>query len=46
MLLVAGVAVSGVAWGFWHYLGRDAMDVMSTLAIVLLAGDNVRLRRG
>jgi hypothetical protein len=22
MLLVAGVGVSGVAWGFWHYLGK------------------------
>lgn len=45
MLLVAGVVVSAAAWGFWHFLGPHALDVFTAVVIVLLAVDNMRLRR-
>jgi len=43
-LLTAGV-LSLTAWCFWHFLGRDAMDVFTAFILVLLAVDNDRLRR-
>ena len=43
-LVTAGV-LSLTAWGFWHFLGRDALDVFTASILVLLAVDNDRLRR-
>ncbi|WP_193752098.1 hypothetical protein [Pseudomonas abietaniphila] len=43
-LATAGV-LSLTAWAFWHFLGEDAMDVLTASVIVLLAVDNDRLRR-
>ena len=42
--LTAGV-LSLMAWCFWHFLGRVAMDVLTASIMVLLAVDNDRLRR-
>jgi hypothetical protein len=44
-LLLAGLIASGFAWAFWHYLGARAFDVLSTLVMVTLVADNIRLRR-
>jgi len=44
-LLAFALAAALAAWGFWHYLGQDAAHVLSTVMIVLLAGDNARIRR-
>lgn len=44
LLLSAGAAASA-AWAFWHFLGRDALEVLTTVAVVALAVDNTRLRR-
>jgi len=44
LLLTAG-AFSLIAWGFWHFLGADGFSAVSTLALLALLGDNIRLRR-
>lgn len=45
LLLATGVAASGLAWAFWSYLGQHAFEVLTTIFILTLAADNVRLRR-
>ena len=45
LLLVTGIAVSLVAWAFWHYLGNDAFGVLNTIFLVSAVVDNFRLRR-
>lgn len=45
LLLVSGLACSGAAWAFWHYLGNDAFGVLNTLFLVVATVDNFRLRR-
>ena len=45
MLVLTAIAASLFAWGFWHYLGANAMDVLSLVLLVIIAVDNVRLRR-
>jgi hypothetical protein len=45
VLAVCALAVAGVAWAFWHFLGTDAVTVMLLLALVGVTGDNARLRR-
>lgn len=45
LLLVTGIIVSAAAWGFWHFLGREAMDVFTAGMLALLTIDNARLRR-
>ena len=45
LLLLAAIVASLFAWGFWHYLGANAMDVLSLVLFVTIAVDNVRLRR-
>ncbi|MES2127106.1 MAG: hypothetical protein V4463_07530 [Pseudomonadota bacterium] len=44
-LLMAAIVVAIAAWSFWHYLGTDALNVFSIVALVSVAADNVRLRR-
>ncbi|WP_296260709.1 MULTISPECIES: hypothetical protein [unclassified Pseudomonas] len=44
-LLVAGVVVAVVAWGFWHSLWGDGFAVLNLVALVVLVADNFRLRR-
>lgn len=44
-LLVVAVLAALASWAFWHYLGEASFTVFSTIAILVLAGDNMRLRR-
>lgn len=44
-LLVAGILCSAVAWAFWHYVGARGYDIISTVFLVAIAADNIRLRR-
>lgn len=44
-LLLAGALCSAFAWAFWHYLGNDAFSAMSIIVIVILGGENARLRK-
>ena len=44
-LLIAGAVAAGLSWAFWHYAGQDAFWVFSTVVIVALWLDNMRLRR-
>ena len=44
LFLAAAGAFLLTAWAFWHFLGEDAMDVLTASVIVLLAVENDRLR--
>jgi hypothetical protein len=44
-LLACALAVASAAWGFWHYLGQEAVQVLGAAMIVLLAVDNFCIRR-
>ena len=44
LLLTAG-AFSLIAWGFWHFLRADGFSAVSTLALLALLVENIRLRR-
>lgn len=44
-LLIAGVLCAGVSWAFWHYAGASGFDILSTVFLVTIAADNIRLRR-
>ena len=44
-LLFTATAFALIAWGFWRFLGADGFSIISTLALLSLFGDNIRLRR-
>jgi hypothetical protein len=45
LLLAAATGSCAAAWTIWHYLGREALDVLLMLALVSVAAENRRLRR-
>lgn len=45
VLMVTALICASGAWAFWSFLGNDAFDVFSTIVLLVLASDNVRLRR-
>ncbi|MEC5160585.1 MULTISPECIES: hypothetical protein [unclassified Janthinobacterium] len=45
LLMLAAALCSVIAWAFWHFLGNDAFGVFMIVALVIVAADNVRLRR-
>jgi len=45
LLLVAGLLIAFCSWTFWHFLGEDAFDVLTTVLLLAIAADNIRLRR-
>lgn len=45
VLVVVGIAYAGIAWGFWYFLEADALSVFTIIALVVTAGDNLRLRK-
>jgi len=45
LLLITALAVALVAWAFWHFSGVDGFAILNLLALLLLAADNLRLRR-
>jgi hypothetical protein len=45
IVLAMGLALSMIAWAFWHYLGKDAFSVLPTVTLIIVLADNVRLRR-
>ena len=45
ILLLSGIGVAALAWGFWHVLGNDGFNVIITVALVVLTVDNIRLRK-
>ncbi|SEJ31630.1 hypothetical protein SAMN03159495_2843 [Pseudomonas sp. NFR16] len=44
LLLTVATLVASAAWMFWHYLALDGFQLLTTVAVVALAVDNVRLR--
>lgn len=45
LLIASALASSGLAWGFWHYQGQQALSALLLLALASVIVDNVRLRR-
>jgi hypothetical protein len=45
LLLATGIGVSLASWAFWHYLGNDALCTLTTIMLVGVVADNMRLRR-
>jgi hypothetical protein len=44
LLLICALACAAAAWAFWHFLGADAANIISVIAVLSLGTDNVRLR--
>jgi len=44
-LIITGIILSILAWAFWHYSGAYGVDVLSTIFLLALGADNIRLRR-
>lgn len=45
LLFVLAITVAAASWAFWHFLGENAFTVLSTLILVSVVADNIRLRR-
>lgn len=45
LLLLAGVAGAGIAWAFWYFFGEVGINVLGSLAVIVLLVDNLQLRR-
>ena len=44
LLLVAAI-IALASWMFWRYLGDDAFQVLTIVALISLVADNHRLRQ-
>ena len=44
-LILSALGCAGLAALFWRFLGQNGFDVISSIAMVVLAVDNIRLRR-
>jgi len=44
-LLITGAIASIFAWAFWHYAGTYGTEILSTIFLIALGLDNIRLRR-
>ena len=44
-LILTGGVVAIIAAAFWGYVGQDAASVSSMIAVLILWGENRRLRR-
>lgn len=45
LLIITATVVSLLAWVFWRFLGQDGFTVISTILLLSLFLDNIRLRR-
>ena len=45
LLLATALGLSLVAWLAWQALGEDGLSIFSTLALLIVVTDNIRLRR-
>jgi hypothetical protein len=43
-LRLTGIVATTAAWGFWHYLGEQALIVLLAVVLLELLIDNRRLR--
>lgn len=44
-LLATAAVVAGASWAFWHFAGENAFWIFSSVVILALWLDNMRLRR-
>ena len=45
ILVMIAASLAALAWGFWHYFGQNALQVLTVVMLVCTAVDNLRLRR-
>lgn len=45
LLVLVAVLFALIGWAFWHFLGENGFSIISTLALLAVLGDNIRLRR-
>lgn len=45
LLVATALGLSLVAWLFWRMLGVDGFTVFSTVTMLILVTDNIKLRR-
>ena len=45
LLLITALAVALVSWAYWHFSALVCFAILILLALLLLASDNLRLRR-
>lgn len=44
-LLITAIAMSALAWLYWHLTGKYAVGLLMPFLLVVLTVDNFRLRR-
>ena len=44
-LILAAAGMALVGWFFWHLAGSQGFGIISSLALVAVTADNIRLRR-
>lgn len=44
-LLLSAFLIALFGWSFWHFLGGNALQTLSMIAMLVLGIDNQRLRR-
>lgn len=45
LLVVAAIAMSALAWAFWHYSAEDGFEILTIIVLIVFAGDNYQLRK-
>ncbi|NMF87309.1 hypothetical protein [Aromatoleum petrolei] len=44
-LMASAIALAAIGWVFWHFAGESGFEIISTVALVAVVADNIRLRR-
>jgi hypothetical protein len=45
LLLVSAIGIAIVCWCFWHFAGESAFQILTSVALIALFAENLRLRR-
>lgn len=44
-LMASAIALATIGWVFWHFTGDNGFEIISTVALLVIGADNIRLRR-
>ncbi len=45
LLLVSAIGIAIACWCFWHFAGESAFQILTSVALIALFAENLRLRR-
>lgn len=45
LLILVAIGMAALAWGFWHVAGGEGSNIITTIALIVLLVDNLRLRK-